>query len=514
VIAFLYLFKNLFRYLAMVCMANIRHGVAADLRKSIYEKITQLPLRFFSQEKKGDIMARSTADVVEIELSIIGSLEMIFRDPLGVILTLGTLFFISPNLTLFSLILMPISALIIGSVGKSLRRTSLKGQNKSGELLAYLEESLGGIRIIKGFGAEDFVQSRFEALNNRLKSININMLNKKDIASPLSEFLGALVLVLIVWFGGSLILDGENGGLQASEFITFIILFSQVLRPIQNISKAWTNVNKGLASMDRVNKILHAENPIKESEPAIAKKEFSAQLTFDNVSFSYDEKPLLQDINLNLKKGQTVALVGESGGGKSTLMDLVTRFYDINNGSILIDGDDIRNIKIDDLRGLFGIVSQKAILFNDSIFNNIAFGSPESTLEDVKFAAKVANADQFISKMENGYESMVGDGGDTLSGGQKQRISIARAILKNPPILLLDEATSALDTESEKLVQDALNSLLKNRTSLVIAHRLSTIQSADEILVLQEGKITERGKHDELISQDGVYSKLIKMQNL
>jgi len=514
-IVILYFLKNLFRYLAMVCMANIRHGVAANLRKNIYDKITSLPLSFFSNEKKGDIMARSTGDVIEIELSIIGSLEMIFKDPLSIVLTLLFLFIMSPSLTLFALVLMPISALIIGFVGKSLRRTSLKGQNKAGELLAYLEESLSGIRIIKGFGAEGFVRSRFGTLNNRLQAINVRMLNKKDIASPLSEFLGALVLVLIVWYGGSLILESNgNKGLRASEFITFILLFSQILRPIQNIAKAWTNVNKGLASMDRVNKILNANNHIADKVDAKSIDDLKDRLTFKNVHFSYDESPLLQDINLTLEKGKTIALVGESGGGKSTLIDLVTRFYDIQSGEIAIDNTDIRQLKIKDLRNLFGIVSQKAILFNDSIFNNIAFGLPNASKEDVEFAAKVANAHEFISKMDGGYDSIVGDEGDNLSGGQKQRISIARAILRNPPILLLDEATSALDTESEKLVQDALEKLLENRTSMVVAHRLSTIKNADEIIVIQQGKIAERGKHNELIQADGIYNRLIKMQNV
>lgn len=515
IIAVLYLLKNVFRYLSMVCRANLRHSVAADLRKHIYDKVTTLPLSFFSNEKKGDVMARSTSDVVEIELSILGSLEMIFKDPLSIIFTLVALFLISPSLTIFSLILMPVSALIIAFVGKSLRRTSLKGQNKAGELLAYLEETLGGIRIIKGFTAEQHVQDRYGNINDRLKTIYVRMLNKKDIASPLSEVMGALVLVALVWFGGSLILDKDSSStLNASEFITFIALFSQILRPIQNISKAVTNFNKGLASMDRVNKILDAENPIKDAPNAIEKKDFEGNIIFKDVHFSYDENPLLQDINFELKKGQTIALVGESGGGKSTLMDLTTRFYDYQKGSISIDGVDIKQIKIKDLRSLYGIVSQKAILFNDTIFNNIAFGTPDATLEQVMFAAKVANAHEFIEKMENGYQSMVGDGGDTLSGGQKQRISIARAILKDPPILLLDEATSALDTESEKLVQEALSELLKDRTSLVIAHRLSTIQDADEIIVLKDGKIAERGQHSDLLKKEGIYHRLIQMQTV
>ncbi len=514
-IAVLYLLKNIFRYLAMVCMAYIRHGVAAELRKDIYDKITSLPLSFFSKEKKGDIMARSTADVLEIELSILGSLEMLFRDPLSVLLTLSTLFLISPSLSIFSIVLLPLSGLIIGWVGKSLRRTSFLGQSKSGELLAYLEESLGGIRIIKGFGAESFVRKRFDIINTKLKSINIRMLNVKDIASPLSEFMGALVLVVLVWFGGNLILDRKDGsGLQPSEFITFIALFSQVLRPIQNISKAWTKINKGLASMDRVNKILHADNSIQEAPNAKTITSFEKEIEFENVHFSYNDQPLITAVNFKIKKGQTIALVGESGGGKSTLMDLVTRFYDVQKGQIKIDGTDIKDIKLADIRGLFGIVSQKAILFNDTIYNNIAFGHQDATKEDVIFAAKIANADVFINDMENGYDTIVGDGGDLLSGGQKQRISIARAVLKNPPILLLDEATSALDTESEKLVQDALTNLLKNRTSLVIAHRLSTIQNADEIIVIKEGKIAERGSHKDLITMNGIYSKLISMQSL
>ncbi len=513
IIIVLFLLKNLFRFLAMVAVSHLRQGIARDIRKDVYDKLLALPLSYFSDERKGDVLSRSTADVLAVEISIIGSLEMLVRDPLNVILSLGTMFLISPQLTLFSLVLLPISGFVISRISKSLRRTSLKGQDAQGDLLSFLEESLGGLRIIKAFNAERQMKGGFAKINDQVKRLITKVNIKRELASPVSEFLGACVMVGIVWYGGRLILtEGDFDSLTGSQFIGFIIMFSNLLRPVQNISKVVADIGRGSASVDRVNAILKADNKIEEQARPESIGVFNNKIEYDSVGFAYEEEPVLTDISFNLEKGQSLALVGESGGGKSTIADLLPRFYDVNSGSIRIDGIDLKDAKLNDVRGLMGIVTQQSILFNDTVYNNIAFGMDNVTLEQVTAAAKVANAHDFIEQMSAGYQTNIGDGGNKLSGGQKQRLSIARAVLKNPPILILDEATSALDTESEKLVQDALVNLMKDRTSLIIAHRLSTIQHVDEILVLQKGKIVERGAHADLIARGGVYKRLCDLQ--
>lgn len=512
-VAVLFVLKNIFRYLAMYFIAAIRNGVMRDLRSQMYSKILSLPLGFYSDERKGDILARCTSDVQEVETSIMSSLELIFREPIAIVITLGTMITISWELTLWSFVLLPIGALVIGRVGKSLKRTSARGQKKMGELLSNLEETLGGLRIIKAFTAEQSASAKFEDINDSYRRTNTRAYRKRDLASPLSEVLGAMVMTALVYFGGRLILDGETeGGLTGSAFLGFIIMFSQLLRPVQQIATSYSNINKGAAAMDRVQNILEAENNITEKTNAQSMSDFSDKIEYRDVTFAYGEEAVLQNINLTVPKGKTIALVGESGGGKSTIADLLPRFWDVKGGGIHIDGTDVRDLKIDDLRGLMGIVTQQSILFNDTIFNNIAFGTT-ATHEEVVKAAKIANAHEFIERFPEGYEMNIGDGGNKLSGGQRQRLSIARAVLKNPPILILDEATSALDTESERLVQDALYKLMENRTSMVIAHRLSTIQHADEIIVLQRGQIVERGTHQELIAANGVYKKLSDLQS-
>lgn len=507
----LFFLKNVSRYLAYLAMARVRQGVSRDIRRDIYDKVVTLPLSFFSDEKKGDIMARNTMDVAEVDMSVIGSLEMVFRDPLNIMVSFAAMLLISPQLTLFSLILMPISGLIIGRIAKSLKRTSRKGQDKQGELLSYLEETLGGLRIVKAFNAEDAVQAGFSKLNESYRKISIRLLNKRDLASPMSEFLGACVMVGVIWYGGRLILSGDARALSGSEFIGFIIIFSQSLRPIQSISKTISNINKGMASVERIDDIRNATNDIIDPASPVTLDGFSDRIRYEQVHFSYDEQPVLQGIDIDLVKGQTLALVGESGGGKSTIADLLPRFYDPKQGRITIDGVDLRDARVKDVRNLLGVVSQQAILFNDSIRSNITLGHPATDAE-VEKAARIAHAHDFIMELPNGYDTTVGDAGGKLSGGQRQRISIARAVLKNPPILILDEATSALDTESERLVQDALEHLMKDRTSIVIAHRLSTIRNADQILVIKNGKVVEQGNHEELLAADGQYSRLQVMQ--
>ena len=507
----LFFLKNVSRYLAYLAMARVRQGVSRDIRRDIYDKVVTLPLSFFSDEKKGDIMARNTMDVAEVDMSVIGSLEMVFRDPLNIIVSFAAMLLISPQLTLFSLILMPISGLIIGRIAKSLKRTSRKGQDKQGELLSYLEETLGGLRIVKAFNAEDAVQAGFSKLNESYRKIGIRLLNKRDLASPMSEFLGACVMVGVIWYGGRLILSGDVRALSGSEFIGFIIIFSQSLRPIQSISKTISNINKGMASVERIDDIREATNNITDPANPVALDGFKDRIRYEQVQFSYGEQPVLQGIDIDLAKGQMLALVGESGGGKSTIADLLPRFYDPLQGRITIDGVDLRDARIKDVRNLLGVVSQQAILFNDSIRSNITLGH-SATDAEVEQAARIAHAHDFIMELPNGYDTTVGDAGGKLSGGQRQRISIARAVLKNPPILILDEATSALDTESERLVQDALEHLMKDRTSIVIAHRLSTIRNADQILVIQNGKVVEQGNHTELLAAGGQYSRLQDLQ--
>lgn len=510
----LFFMKNLFRYLAMFFLAAIRHGVVRDLRGDLFDKVVDLPIGYFSEERKGDFIARLTNDVQEVNYSVMSSLELLFRDPVSIAISLTALFIISPQLTLLSLILMPLSALVISRVSKSLKRTSAKVQQKFGELVSSIEESLSGMKIIKAFNAQDFIKQKFKGHNDRYNELTIRAYRKLDLASPLSEFMGAMVMVTMVWYGGRLILDpNSTSTLDAGAFIGFIIVFSQVMRPVQAISSAYSNLNKGAAALDRIDFVMSAPITITERENPVKIKDFESAIRFENASFAYGKQPVLKNINLNIEKGKSIALVGESGAGKSTLADLLPRFYDPTDGRITIDGHDIKSLSISHLRDLYGIVTQQAILFNESVFRNIAFGQDDATEESVIQAAKVANAHDFITQLDDGYQTNIGDGGSKLSGGQRQRLSIARAVLKNPPILILDEATSALDTESEKLVQDALYRLMENRTSIIIAHRLSTIQHCDEILVMKDGEIIERGRHQELYDLKGTYHKLIELQS-
>lgn len=510
----LYFLKNFFRYMAMFFIAPIRNGVVRDLRNEMYNKVLILPLAYFSEQRKGDIISRMSSDVLEVEWSILSSLEAVFREPLTIILFVLTLFFLSPALTVFVLIMLPISAVLIGLIGRSLKKSSEKGQKKLGNILSIIEETIGGLRIIKGFTAIGSANQKFKENNKIYTRLMINLYRKRDLSSPLSEFMGVSVVVSILWFGGRLIL-GENATIDAATFLVYIGIFSQILPPAKAITTAFYNVQKGAASVERIEVVLNAEEQIIQKENALAKKDFKSEIEYQNLNFDYvSDKPVLRNINLKVKKGQTIALVGASGGGKSTLVDLLPRFYDPQQGKISIDGIDIKDFIIDDLRALLGIVTQESILFNDTVFNNIALGvETKVSEEEVVAAAKIANAHEFIVKMDKGYQSNIGDRGQKLSGGQRQRLSIARAVLKNPPILILDEATSALDTESERLVQDALENLMKNRTSLVIAHRLSTIKNADEIVVVNNGEIVERGTHRVLLEKQGVYARLHAMQS-
>lgn len=503
--------KNLCRYLALFYIAQIRNGVMRDIRNGMYEKAVSLPLSYYSKEKKGDIIARMSNDVQEIEWTIMTSIEMIFKDPISMVAYFAVMLVISPKLTLFVFILLPVTGFIIGRIGKSLKETSVKGQEKMGELISLIEEMLSGLRIIKAFNAEKVSTFRFRSLNEVYKNLMVRMYRKRDLSSPMSEFLGVAVLVVVIWFGGKLVL-AEDDSIGASAFIAFIAIFSQLIPPAKSITTAYYNIQKGAASEERIAVIMKAENHITEKPNAKPIADFTTEIEYRNVFFKYEKEVVLKNINLKVEKGKTIALVGHSGGGKSTLVDLLPRFYDPTQGEVLIDGTAITDYRIKDLRGLMGIVMQESILFNDTVFNNIAFGMTDAKKEEVEKAAQIANAHEFIVQMENGYHSNIGDMGSKLSGGQRQRLSIARAIMKNPPILILDEATSALDTESERLVQEALNNLMKNRTSIVIAHRLSTIQKADEIIVVQEGAIVERGNHSELLAAGGVYKKLFDLQ--
>lgn len=502
--------KNLFKYLAMFFLAVIRNNTVRDLRNRIYTKILHLPLGYFSEERKGDVMAKASNDVQEVEWSIMTSLEAAFREPIAVIGFLVVLFLTSVQLTIFIFIMLPLAGLIIGQIGKSLKKTSSKGQNKMGELLSILEETLTGMRIIKAFNAEGKSIEKFKRFNQDYTTLMIKMYRKRDLASPLSEWMGIAVVAMVLLYGGRLVFQGD---LDASFFIGYLALFSQVINPVKALSNASYHVQKGSASMDRIDQILSADEKIINKPDALVKQEFKEHIQYNNVFFKYAKENVLKGVNLEVKKGQTIALVGPSGGGKSTLADLLPRFHDVSEGAILVDNSDIKDIDIHSLRGLMGIVTQQSILFNDTVANNIAFGVENATHEQIVEAAKIANAHEFIEKLENGYDTNIGDGGGKLSGGQKQRLSIARAILKNPPILILDEATSALDTESEKLVQDALNNLMKNRTSIVIAHRLSTIQNADCIYVIEQGEVVESGTHENLIDQNKVYRKLYDLQS-
>lgn len=513
VILGMYFFKNLFRYLAMFFLAPIRNGVVKDLRNEMYKKILILPISYYSEKKKGDIISRMTSDVLEVEWSIMSSLESVFREPIAIIASVVVLFLMSPSLTIFVMVLLPVSGFLIGQIGKSLKRTSDKSQKRMGFILSVIEETIGGLRIIKGFTAINSTDKKFQEINQDYTNLMIRLYRKRDLASPLSEFLGVGVVVTILWYGGRLILSDESA-LDAAAFLVYLGIFSQILNPAKAITAAFYNVQKGAASVERIEAVLDAPEIIEEKPNALVKKDFENEIEYKDLSFSYqNDVKVLKNIHFKIEKGKTIALVGASGGGKSTLADLLPRFYDPQQGGIFIDGTDIRDLNIDSLRGLMGIVTQESILFNDTVFNNIALGIEDQvTQEQVEQAARIANAHEFIENMEEGYQSIIGDRGQKLSGGQRQRLSIARAVLKNPPIMILDEATSALDTESERLVQQALENLMKNRTSLVIAHRLSTIQHADEILVVDKGEIVERGLHDELLQKKGIYKKLHDMQ--
>lgn len=495
-------------------MVPLRTGIVRDIRTMVYNKLLSLPMGFFSKQKKGDIIARMSGDVTEIEVSIISSLDMLIKNPILIICYFSALIFLSWELTLFTVTVVPAMAWGMSAIGKKLKRSSLEAQEKWSDTMAQLDETLGGLRVIKAFIAEDKMKERFFKTADEYRRASGKVAVRQASAHPVSELLGSIMIMIVLWFGGTLILS-NNAPIDASTFIFYMTILYSVLAPLKEFSRASYNIPKGLASMERVDKIMNAENDIKEIESPSRLDGFNDMIEFKGVSFSYEEgKKVLHDINLTIPKGKTIALVGQSGSGKSTLVDLIPRYYDVGTGSITLDGTDIRNLRIKDLRGLIGNVNQEAILFNDTIFNNITFGVEGATMEQVIAAAKIANAHDFIMEKEDGYNTNIGDRGGKLSGGQRQRISIARAILKNPPILILDEATSALDTESEKLVQEALDRLTSSRTTIAIAHRLSTIKNADEICVLHEGRIVERGRHDELIALNGYYKKLNDMQAL
>jgi subfamily B ATP-binding cassette protein MsbA len=509
-----FVFKNLFRYLAMYSLSPIRNGVVKDIRNKIFKKTLELPLSYYSEERKGDIISRMTTDVQEIEWNIMQSLEMIFREPINIVIFLVLMVAMSAKLTLIAFILLPITVLLIGKLGRSLRRSSSESKERMGTLLSMMDETLGGLRIIKGFNAERKVAEKFEAENESFTKLGIKVGRKVDLASPLSETLGVSVLVVLLFIGGKMVIEDQS--MDGAVFITYLAMFSQLLTPAKAFASAYSSIQKGLASAERIDKILNAEVSISDKANPSHLKSFEKNIEFKNVSFAYRKGEVgwvLNNINLTITKGKTIALVGQSGSGKTTLADMLPRFYDTTNGDILIDGISLKDAAIKDIRSLMGIVTQESILFNDTVFNNIAFGIDNATEADVIAAAKIANAHDFIMQMPNGYQTNIGDRGNKMSGGQRQRMSIARAVLKNPPILILDEATSALDTESERLVQDALNKLMQNRTSIVIAHRLSTIQHADEIIVMQKGEIIERGNHSSLINANGTYQKLHEMQS-
>ena len=513
VVVFSILLKNVFLYLSLYVLTPIRNRIINDMRNDMFQKILQLPIGYFSEQRKGDIMSRLTNDLQDVESSTISFLESFFREPITILLYLATMIQLSPELSVFLAIFLPLSGLVIGRIGRSLKKVSTQVQEQLGGILSTIEETLGGMRVIKGFNAEQQQLNRFTSENNVLLETKNNANRRRDLASPMSETMGILAVCCVLYYGGRLVL-GNNFSLTAPDFLTYIAIFTQIINPLKSFSTASYNIQKGAASIERIQQLITEKELIKEAVNPLPIKGFTESIVFNNISFKYQDKQVLTAINITIEKGKTIALVGSSGSGKSTLADLIPRFQDANGGELLIDGQNINEYAIKDIRNLMGIVTQEPILFNDTIANNIALGNPTATREMIENAAKVANAHLFIAAKEHGYDTNIGDRGAKLSGGERQRITIARAILKNPPILILDEATSSLDTESERLVQDALNHLMKDRTSVVIAHRLSTVRFADEIIVLDKGQIVERGKHEELMQHEGIYKKLIEMQEV
>ncbi len=511
IVVILFFLKNIFGYFATFFITYLRNGVMRDVRDAIYDKLLELPVAYFSEKRKGDTISRITADVNEVERSFLSILEMVVREPLTILFTIGAMLMISVKLTIFVFVFLPISGMIISRIGKSLKKKSHQAQEENGTFLSIVEETLSSLKIIKGFNGEDQFRAKFRASTTRLNSILNKLINRQNLASPASEFLGVFVIVIILWFGGQMVL--VEGTLQAAQFIAFLGLSYQILTPAKQISKASYSVKRGNAAAERILSILNTETTIKDKPNAAEAGEFKDVLTIENINFSYEEEQVLRDFSATVKKGQTVALVGQSGSGKSTIANLVTRFYDVNSGSIKLDGTDLRDLTKKSVRAQMGLVTQDSILFNDTVRNNILLGKPDATDQEVIDALKIANAWEFVSELPKQLDTNIGDSGNKLSGGQKQRLSIARAVLKNPPIMILDEATSALDTESERLVQKALENMMLNRTSIVIAHRLSTIQNADLIIVMQRGKIVEQGKHQELLEAGGTYKKLVEMQS-
>lgn len=507
----MFFLKNLFRYLALFFITPIRNGIIHDIRMDLQKKIISLPLSFIGTKKRGDLTSRMTSDLVEIEWSIMGTLEMIFKDPINILVFLSTLIFISPSLTVFVIILFPLAGILIGYIGKNLKSSSKKGQDKLALIMSIIYENIYGLRIIKAFNAEKFINSKFRETSEDYKKIMNGVLRKKDLSSPMSELLSTIVMVIVMWFGGQLVLS-ENATLSPQEFIGYILIFSQIIPPVKSLTTSYYYIQKGSAAAERVYEILNTENTIKNSNNPQKILTINDTISFNIKSFKYENNDILKNINFDINKGEKIALVGQSGGGKSTITDLLARFYDVNDGQITIDGINIREIELENLRSLMGIVSQESILFNDTIYNNIKIGNLAATEKEIITAAKSAYAHEFISNCEDGYNTIIGNSGEKLSGGEKQRISIARAILKNPQILILDEATSSLDSESEKLVQNALTNLMQSRTTLIIAHRFSTIENADSIIVLNNGVITEKGSHKELINKNGDYKKLYDLQ--
>ena len=512
-IIIMFLLKNIAGYLANYFLVFLRNGVIRDLRNKVYKKTMELPLSYFSEQRKGDILSRVTSDILDLQYSFLSVLELIIREPLTIIFTIIAMLYISTKLTLFVFVFIPIMGFIISRIGKSLKRKSDRVQKEQGVFLSTLEETLTGLRIIKGFSAEHNFNNKFQESTSRFYNFSNKLLNRQNLASPASEFLGICMIAIILWYGGNLVLSGSSSNLTGSTFLVYMGLSYNILTPAKAISRGLYKIKQGSAAAERIQEIIDAENPLKDKPNAIVKTDFESQIEFKNISFKYEDEYVLKDFSLTINKGKTVALVGQSGSGKSTIANLITRFYDVNKGEILIDGIDIRELTTPSLRAQLGIVTQDAILFNESIKNNLKLGRNNATDEDIIEALKVANAWEFVKDLPEGIETNIGDSGNKLSGGQKQRLSIARAVLKSPPIMVLDEATSALDTESERLVQVALENMMKNRTSIVIAHRLSTIQNADVIVVLNKGEIVEQGKHDELITQKGVYKRLVDMQS-